>query len=31
MALVNFGTIYTGLNVGSIRGKPVDTDPLVYN
>ena len=31
MALVTVGTIYTDLNIGSIRGKPVDTDPLVYS
>ena len=31
MALVTVGTIYTDLNIGSIRGKPVDMDPLVYS
>ena len=31
MALVTIGTIYTSLNIGSIRGKPVDMDPLVYS
>jgi hypothetical protein len=30
MALVTIGTIYTDLNIGSIRGKPIDMDPLVY-
>jgi len=30
MALVIVGTIYADLNIGSIRGKPVDTDPLLY-
>ena len=31
MALVTVGTIYTDLNIGSTRAKPVDTDPLLYN
>ena len=31
MALVTIGTIYTNLNISSIRGKPIDTDPLLYN
>ena len=31
MALVTVGTIYTDLNIGSIKGKPVDTNPLVYS
>ena len=31
MALVTVGTIYTNLNIGFIRGKPVDTDPLLYS
>ena len=31
MALVTVGTIYTDLNIGSIRGKLVDTDPLLYS
>jgi hypothetical protein len=31
MALVTIRTIYTDLNIDSIRGKPVDTDPLVYS
>ena len=31
MALVTVGTIYTDLNISSIRGKPIDTDPLLYN
>ena len=31
MALVTIKTIYTNLNIGSIRGKPIDTDPLVYS
>ena len=31
MVLVTVGTIYTDLNIGSIRGKPVDMDPLVYS
>jgi hypothetical protein len=31
MALVTIRTIYTKLNIGSIRGKPIDTDPLVYS
>ena len=30
MALVTVGTIYIDLNIGSIRGKPNDTDPLLY-
>jgi len=30
MALVPVGTIYTDLNIGSIRGKSADTDPLLY-
>ena len=30
MVLVIVGTIYADLNIGSIRGKPVDTDPLLY-
>ena len=30
MALVTVGAIYTSLNIGSIKGKPVDTDPLLY-
>jgi methyl coenzyme M reductase subunit C len=30
MALVTIGTIYIDLNIGSIRGKPIDTDPLLY-
>ena len=31
MALVTVGTIYTDLNIGSTRAKPVDTDPLLYS
>jgi len=31
MALVTVGTIYTNLNIGSIRGKQVDMDPLLYS
>ena len=31
MALVTVGTIYTNLNIGSIRGKTIDTDPLLYS
>jgi hypothetical protein len=31
MALVIIGTIYTDLNIGSIRGKPVNSDPLLYS
>ena len=31
MALVTVGTIYTDLNISSIQGKPIDTDPLVYS
>jgi CO dehydrogenase/acetyl-CoA synthase delta subunit len=31
MALVTIGTIYTNLNIGSIMGKPVDMDPLLYS
>jgi hypothetical protein len=31
MALVTVGTIYTDLNIGSIGGKPVDTDPLLHS
>jgi hypothetical protein len=30
MALLTVGKIYTGLNIGSIRGKHVDKDPLLY-
>ena len=30
MALVTVGTINTDLNISSIRGKPVDIDPLLY-
>jgi len=29
--LVTVGTIYTDLNISSIRGKPVDMDPLLYS
>jgi hypothetical protein len=28
---VTVGTIYTDLNIGSIKGKPVDIDPLLYS
>ena len=31
MVLVTVGTIYIDLNISSIRGKPIDTDPLVYS
>jgi hypothetical protein len=31
MALVTIGIIYTDLNLSSIRGKPVDTGPLLYS
>ena len=31
MALVTVETIYTDLNIGSIGGKPIDTDPLLYS
>jgi hypothetical protein len=31
VALVTNKTIYTDLDIGSIRGKPVDTGPLVYS
>ena len=31
MVLVPVGTIYTDLNIGSIRGKPIDMDPWVYS
>jgi hypothetical protein len=31
VALVTIKTIYTDLDIGSIRGKPVDTGPLVYS
>ena len=31
MALETIGTIYTDLNISSIKGKPIDTDPLVYS
>jgi hypothetical protein len=31
MALVTIGTIYTDLNIDSIRGKPIDIDPLLYS
>jgi hypothetical protein len=31
MALVTVGTIYIDLNIGSIRGEPIDTDPLLYS
>jgi hypothetical protein len=31
MALVIIGTINTDLSISSIRGKPVDTDPLLYS
>ena len=30
MALVAVGTIYTDLDIGTIKGKPVDTDPLLF-
>ena len=30
MALVTIRTIYTDLNIGSLRGKSVDIDPLLY-
>ena len=30
VALVTVGTIYTGLNISFIRGKPADIDPLLY-
>jgi hypothetical protein len=31
MVLVTIGTIYTDLNIDSIRGKPIDIDPLLYS
>ena len=31
MALVTVRTIYTNLNIGSIRGKPIDMNPLLYS
>ena len=31
MALETVGTIYIDLNINSIRGKPVDTDPFLYS
>ena len=31
MALVIVGAIYTDLNIGSIRRKSVNTDPLLYS
>jgi hypothetical protein len=31
MTLVTVETINTDLNIGSIRGKPVDTYPLLYS
>jgi hypothetical protein len=31
MALVTIGTIYTDLNNAFIRGKPVDTYPLLHS
>jgi hypothetical protein len=31
MALVTVGTIYIELNIGSIKGKPVNIDPLLYS
>ena len=31
MALMTVGTIYTDLNISTIRGKPTDTDLLLYN
>jgi hypothetical protein len=30
MVLVTVGTIYTDLDISSIRGKPTDTDPALY-
>jgi hypothetical protein len=31
MVLVIVGIIYTDLNIGSIKGKPINTDPLLYS
>ena len=31
MALVTVGTIYTDLNISTIRGKPTNTDILLYS
>ena len=30
MALVTVEKIHTDLNISSIKGKPIDTDPLLY-
>ena len=31
MALVTIGTIYTDLDIGTIKRKPINTDPLLFS